>query len=137
MTIGQLIDAKNAILKLLSYGYLTPKQNYYLATMQPKLFDAINAYYLAERKILERYGESEDGQYFEFTDASARAQCLSELSQLKESDAGVDLLCDKIRLNVDSIDKIDEGLPPSSQLGFCANDWLAIKEIVNVVEQEE
>lgn len=136
MKLSSLIKCDPALSKLIKYEYLPARQIYYLSTIHRPMAEAMEAYGRARNALLAKYGTSEDGRSYNIS-AENVASYQSELAELEEQETGVDFPTDKITLCVESIDKAEKGLPAERRLGFSANDWATIQEVIKVVETEE
>lgn len=136
MKLSNLVDCDNALSKLFLYSYLPAKQVFFLATMQGKINETINAYHNARNVLLAKHGTSEDEVNYSIS-GDRFSDYQAELNELENQEVSISFPADKITLCVESIEKAEQGLSIEKRLGFSASDWLAIQEIIKVIEMEE
>lgn len=135
MNIEEYFACLRPIEKLYEYGYLPAKTIYSLATKKRDVFDPLIAYSEATNALLVKYGVSDNGVNYEIMPENT-SQYISELNELNQQNVDVGFL-KGIVLDVQDISKIDSELPAHKRLGYSANDWYLIRNILDVVEKEE
>jgi len=136
MKLSTLIKCDQALSKLIKYEYLPACQMFYLSTIHRSMAEAIEAYGRARNALLAKYGTSEDGKSYTIPAGEKAEMFTAELAELEGQETGIDFPPERITLCVESIDKAEKGLPAERRLGFSANDWAVIQEVIKVVETE-
>lgn len=135
--IKSLINCESALSKLCNYAYIPAKSLFYLSSVTDKIQCALNSYHKTRNSILSKYGETTDNINYIVSAGDMAIAYNVELSELESQEVDISFPPDKITLCVESIDRAEKDLPPDKRLGFSANDWAAIQEVIKVVETEE
>lgn len=136
MQVFKLINSEAALQKLNQYGYLPARSVFFLSKAVNDIQGTFDSYHTARNMLLKKYGTSEDGVQFVVPAGDAAIEYRKELLELNSQETDISFPSEKITLCVEFIEKTDRNLPPEKRLGFSANDWLAIQEVIKVVETE-
>ena len=138
MQLNLLLDASGALQKLYNYGNLPATQVFFLAQIGGQIDNALNAFYTARTKALDRHGQKLDNKgTYQFASPGKKEDFLREEAELLAQDVDIAFPPEKISLCAQAVERMDADLPANKRLGFSAKDWLAIQKIIHVIEKEE
>lgn len=136
MTFKQLFDASGALDKIFAYKHWPASMRFYLSVNLERIWQPIVSFANAYNELLVQFGGTSETGSYTFEGETALA-FQSEYTALGAQKVDVHIDPEHFCIDVTALDEWEKELPPDERLALSANDFAALKGIVEVRETRE